>query len=148
MKNTLISFCVYLSLSFYSSVIFAEKSLVDEYMEITGINETIDMYPIAYTAEAKNQFKTISAGFWESPKYKSLISIYYNEIYLGWKIAIKESTTEDELEKIIKFLKTPLGKRIQIIQKTTRPKYMHVNSIAVRRLNDKLNKLIYSHENR
>lgn len=129
-----------------SSPAESKNDLVDQYMNVTNVDEIIKQYSYAYTAEAKRLYKNLPESFWSSKEYLKIIDEYENELWEDWKSVYNTKISENELKQLINFLKTDLGKKFLNIQKDTQPLFTKVALNAGGKLNDHFAELINNYK--
>ena len=141
MKSTVITFLLTLFVSFSA---FADQKLrlVDEYMKVAKLDDSLVHYKNAYTVEAKRLYKNVQYSFWNGQEYKKLMSDYEKNLWKGWRKAYYDYLTESELKELLAFLQTDLGKKFLQMNVDMGPMFSRVATDAGAVLNDDFDALM------
>jgi hypothetical protein len=116
--------------------------LVREYMETADINKTVELYSKIYTSQAMIMYPDVPSSIWESKEYEIIIKKYVSDLYERWSKVYYQHLSIDELEELLAFLRTPLGKKFLSLQLKLEPVFAETSIRAAENADIELQRLL------
>ena len=119
---------------------------VIEYFKITDVKNVFAGYSKSYIVVLRNTYPDLSEKFYSAPELESVMKEYERRLFDESVSIIRSNITKNDLNEIIKFLKTETGKNFLSLQKVTTPLFAEAGTRTNLWLNDEVKQLIYKYE--
>jgi len=144
MKNSKVLSFLLLLLFFVdcSATDISKRERIIEYFRVNGVMQSIEQNAVLGVEEMKRSNPKLPVEFWNSDSFKSAIQ-WWKEAYLDAyvEVAIK-NISDAELDELIAFHKTDLGKRFLALNIRIQPHYNKVSAKLFGEFSDKFKGLV------
>jgi len=120
-----------------------ERQRIVEYFEITGVEDSLQRQIDSMKKEARGHYAGYPPVFWQD--LERLYDRYKADVFDAYVDVADEHLTVGELESLIEFLDTELGRKFLLISQRLQPEYDKAVSIIYADWLDDLQNLVDEH---